>query len=330
MSTKKPVRVAVTGAAGRIGTSIIFPIAAGDVFGKDTPVILQLLELPNAIDKLRGVAMELRDCAYPLLWDVVTSDDANVAFKDADALFLVGSKPRGPGMERADLLNDNGKIFIGQGKAIDSVAAADARVLVVGNPCNTNAYIASQQAKRVPRGNFTAMTRLDQNRAATQIAAKAGVTTGAIGNLAVWGNHSPTMYADYTHGTINGRAITQAITDSEWLNTAFLKTVAQRGKAIIDAQGVSSAPSAAWAAIDHMRDWWHGTNGRWVSMAVPSDGSYGVPEGLICSFPCTVDSNGQYHIVQGIDLDANSKAKIQASVNELLEERELVSGLLAG
>ncbi|MCK6573043.1 malate dehydrogenase [Myxococcota bacterium] len=330
MSTKKPVRVAVTGAAGRIGTSIIFPIAAGDVFGKDTPVILQLLELPDALGKLRGVEMELRDCAYNLLRDVVVSDDPNVAFKDADALFLVGSKPRGPGMERADLLKDNGKIFIGQGKAIDAVAADNARVIVVGNPCNTNAYIASQMARRVPKANFTAMTRLDQNRAAAQLAGKAGVEVGAIGNLAVWGNHSPTMYADYTHAYINGRKVSEVITDHEWLNTAFLKTVAQRGKAIIDAQGVSSAPSAAWAAIDHMRDWHHGTNGRWVSMAVPSDGSYGIPEGLICSFPCTVDANGQYHIVQGVELDAASKAKVQASVNELLEEREMISGLLAG
>jgi malate dehydrogenase len=330
MSSKKPVRVAVTGAAGRIGTSIIFPIAAGDVFGKDTPVILQLLELPDALGKLRGVEMELRDCAYGLLRDVVVSDDANVAFKDADALFLVGSKPRGPGMERADLLKDNGKIFIGQGKAIDAVAADGARIVVVGNPCNTNAYIASQMAKRVPKANFTAMTRLDQNRAAAQIAGKAGVSVGAIGNLAVWGNHSPTMYADYTHGRINGHKISEVVTDHEWLNNSFLKTVGQRGKAIIDAQGVSSAPSAAWAAIDHMRDWYHGTNGRWVSMAVPSDGSYGVPEGLICSFPCTVDADGQYHIVQGIELDATAKGKVQASVNELLEEREMISGLLAG
>lgn len=330
MSTKKPIRVAVTGAAGRIGTSLIFPIASGDVFGKDTPVIIQLLELPGALGKLRGVEMELRDSGFPLLRDVVATDDANVAFQDADALFLVGSKPRGPGMERADLLNDNGKIFIGQGKAIDAVASADARVVVVGNPCNTNAFIASQMVKRVPKANFTAMTRLDQNRALAQISAKAGVTVGAIGNLAVWGNHSPTMYADYTNGTINGRKIADAISDQDWLNNSFLKTVGQRGKAIIDAQGVSSAPSAAWAAIDHMRDWWHGTSGRWVSMAVPSDGSYGVPEGLICSFPCTVDANGQYHIVQGIELDATSKAKIQASVNELLEEREMISGLLAG
>jgi malate dehydrogenase len=327
---KAPIRVAVTGAAGQIGYSLLVRIASGAMFGPDQPVILQLLELPDALGKLRGVEMELRDCAYGLLRDVVVSDDANVAFKDADALFLVGSKPRGPGMERADLLKDNGKIFIGQGKAIDAVAADSARVVVVGNPCNTNAYIASQMAKRVPKANFTAMTRLDQNRAAAQIAAKAGVSVGAIGHLAVWGNHSPTMYADYTQGRINGQKISEVVTDHEWLNNSFLKTVGQRGKAIIDAQGVSSAPSAAWAAIDHMRDWYHGTNGRWVSMAIPSDGSYGVPEGLICSFPCTVDSDGQYHIVQGIDLDATAKAKVQASVNELLEEREMISGLLAG
>lgn len=327
MSTKKPVRVAVTGAAGQIGYSLIFPIANGDVFGKDTPVILQLLELPMALQGLKGVEMELRDCAYPLLQDVISTDDDRTAFADADAVFLVGSKPRGPGMERSDLLKDNGRIFIGQGTAIDEVASADARVLVVGNPCNTNAYIASQKAKRIPRGNFTAMTRLDQNRALAQLSAKAGVGVGAIGNLAVWGNHSPTMYPDFTHATINGHKLTDVITDHEWLNGAFLKTVQQRGKAIIEARGKSSAASAAWAAIDHMKDWWHGTQGRWVSMAVVSDGSYGVPEGLICSFPCTVDSNGQYHVVRGLELDATAQGRVQASVNELLEEREFVKDL---
>ncbi|MFZ4737453.1 MAG: malate dehydrogenase [Bradymonadia bacterium] len=328
MSTKKPVRVAVTGAAGQIGYSLIFPIANGDVFGKDTPVILQLLELPVALQGLKGVEMELRDCAYPLLQDVVSTDDERTGFADADAVFLVGSKPRGPGMERSDLLKDNGRIFIGQGTAIDEVASADARVLVVGNPCNTNAYIASQKAKRIPRGNFTAMTRLDQNRAVAQLSAKAGVGVGAIGNLAVWGNHSPTMYPDFTHATINGRKLTDVITDHEWLNGAFLKTVQQRGKAIIEARGKSSAASAAWAAIDHMKDWWHGTQGRWVSMAVVSDGSYGVPEGLISSFPCTVDSNGQYHVVQGLELDATAQGRVQASVNELLEEREFIKDLV--
>ncbi len=328
MSTKKPVRVAVTGAAGQIGYSLIFPIANGDVFGKDTPVILQLLELPVALQGLKGVEMELRDCAYPLLQDVVSTDDERTGFADADAVFLVGSKPRGPGMERSDLLKDNGRIFIGQGTAIDEVASADARVLVVGNPCNTNAYIASQKAKRIPRGNFTAMTRLDQNRAVAQLSAKAGVGVGAIGNLAVWGNHSPTMYPDFTHATINGRKLTDVITDHEWLNGAFLKTVQQRGKAIIEARGKSSAASAAWAAIDHMKDWWHGTQGRWVSMAVVSDGSYGVPEGLISSFPCTVDSNGQYHVVHGLELDATAQGRVQASVNELLEEREFIKDLV--
>jgi malate dehydrogenase len=328
MSTKKPVRVAVTGAAGQIGYSLIFPIANGDVFGKDTPVILQLLELPMALQGLKGVEMELRDCAYPLLQDVVSTDDDRTAFADADAVFLVGSKPRGPGMERSDLLKDNGRIFTGQGTAIDEVASADARVLVVGNPCNTNAYIASQKAKRIPRGNFTAMTRLDQNRALAQLSAKAGVGVGAIGNLAVWGNHSPTMYPDFTHATINGRKLTDVITDHEWLNGAFLKTVQQRGKTIIEARGKSSAASAAWAAIDHMKDWWHGTQGRWVSMAIISDGSYGVPEGLVCSFPCTVDSNGQYHVVQGLELDATAQGRVQASVNELLEEREFIKDLV--
>jgi len=328
MSTKKPVRVAVTGPAGQIGYSLIFPIANGDVFGKDTPVILQLLELPAALQGLKGVEMELRDCGFPLLQDVVVTDDDRTAFKDADAVFLVGSKPRGPGMERSDLLKDNGRIFIGQGAAIDEVASPDARILVVGNPCNTNAYIASQKATRIPRANFTAMTRLDQNRALAQIAAKAGVGVGAIGNLAVWGNHSPTMYPDFTNTTINGRKLTDVITDHEWLNGAFLKTVQQRGKAIIDARGKSSAASAAWAAIDHMKDWWHGTQGRWVSMAVVSDGSYGVPKGLVSSFPCTVDEKGQYHIVQGVELDATAQSRVQASVNELLEEREFVKDLV--
>ncbi len=330
MATKKPIRVAVTGAAGQIGYSLIFPIAAGDVFGKDQPVILQLLELPIALTGLKGVEMELRDCGHALLVDVISTDDERTAFKDADAIFLVGSKPRVAGMERADLLKDNGRIFIGQGKAIDEVAAETCKVLVVGNPCNTNAFIASQMTKRIPRRNFTAMTRLDQNRALAQLAQKAGVAVTEITDLAVWGNHSPTMYPDFTNAKISGRPLTEVITDTEWLNGAFLKTVQQRGKAIIEARGKSSAASAAWAAIDHMHDWWHGTNGAWVSMAVISDGSYGTPEGLITSFPCTVDANGQYHIVQGVVLDATAQGRVQASIDELLEERAFVAELLTG
>lgn len=326
---KKPIRVAVTGAAGQIGYSLLFPIAAGDIFGPDQPVILQMLELPQALDAVRGVEMELLDGAFPLLHDTVASDDARVAFRDADVVLLVGSKPRGPGMERADLLRDNGPIFIGQGKAIDEVAADDAKVLVVGNPCNTNCLIAMHQAKRIPRRNFTAMTRLDQNRAQAQLAQKAGVPVSDVTRMAIWGNHSPTMYPDFTHALIGGKPATEVITDHEWLRGEFLATVQQRGKAIIEARGKSSAASAAWAAIAHVRDWFRPTReGDWVSMAVPSDGSYGVPEGLICSFPCTVDADGRYHIVQGLELDAFSKERIQRSVDELVQERDTVKDLL--
>ncbi|MCA9537355.1 MAG: malate dehydrogenase [Myxococcales bacterium] len=329
MSSKTPLRVAVTGAAGQIGYSLVFPIAAGHVFGPDQPVILQLLELPVALGALEGVRMELDDCAYPLLDNVVTTSDAEVAFGDADLVLLVGSKPRGPGMERADLIRENGPIFIGQGKAIDAAAKASVKVLTVGNPCNTNCLIARHQAKRVNPNNFTAMTRLDQNRAYGQIAAKAGVSVRAIRTLGIWGNHSPTMYPDFTNATINGKALTSVISDHAWLDGPFIKTVQQRGKAIIDARGKSSAASAAWAAIDHARDWFRPTPaGQWVSMAVTSDGSYGVPEGLIYSFPCTVDADGQHHIVQGIELGDKPRARIMASADELVEERDTVKDLL--
>ncbi len=329
MSDKTPIRVAVTGAAGQIGYSLLFPIAAGHVFGPDQPVILQLLELPVALGALEGVRMELDDCAFPLLADVITTSDAETAFGDADLCLLVGSKPRGPGMLRADLIRENGPIFVGQGKAIDAAAKEDAKILVVGNPCNTNCLIAMNQAKRVNRRNFTAMTRLDENRARSQIATKAGVPVSSIRKLSVWGNHSQTMYPDYTHGLIGGKPLADVVGDAEWLDGDFIKTVQGRGKAIINARGKSSAASAAWAAIDHAADWHRETpDGEWVSMAVPSDGSYGVPEGLIYSFPCTVDADGEYHIVQGIDLNDAAKARIEASANELSTERETVSDLL--
>ncbi len=330
MSTKTPIRVAITGAAGQIGYSLLFPVASGEVFGKDQPVILQLLELPMAANALEGVRMELEDCAYGNLAGIVTTTDADVAFGDADYALLVGSKPRGPGMERADLLRDNGKIFIGQGKAIDANANENVKVVVVGNPCNTNCLIARAQAKRTNPANYTAMTRLDQNRAANQIAKKAGVAVNDITRLAVWGNHSPTMYPDFTNGFIGDKRITDVVTDTDWLNGAFLKTVQQRGKEIINARGKSSAASAAWAAIDHARDWARPTPaGQWVSMAVPSDGNpYGLADGIICSFPCTVDADGQYHIVPGVELDDTAQARVQASVDELLSERDAVKEML--
>ncbi|MCB9543682.1 MAG: malate dehydrogenase [Myxococcales bacterium] len=329
MSDKTPLRVAVTGAAGQIGYSLLFPIAAGHVFGPDQPVILQLLELPVALGALEGCKMELDDCAYPLLADIVTTSDAEVAFGDADLVMLVGSKPRGPGMQRADLIRENGPIFVGQGKAIDAAAKASVKVVTVGNPCNTNCLIAMHQAKRVDRRNFTAMTRLDQNRATTQIAQKAGAPVRAVSKLAVWGNHSTTMYPDYTNALVNGKPVTEVIDDHAWLDGPFITTVQDRGKAIIDARGKSSAASAAWAAIDHARDWFRPTPaGQWVSMAVPSDGSYGITKGLIYSFPCRVDGNGDYEIVQGVELDEKARARVIKSMRELEEERDTVADLL--
>ena len=329
MGTKTPIRVAVTGAAGQIGYSLLFPIAAGQVFGPDQPVILQLLELPVAINALEGVKMELSDGAFPLVQDIIASSDADVAFGDADVALLVGSKPRGPGMERADLIRENGPIFVGQGRAIDANAREDVKVVVVGNPCNTNCLIARHQAKRVNPHNFTAMTRLDQNRAKSQLAAKSGAPVADITRLAIWGNHSPTMYPDFTNALIGGKRLTDVITDHEWLDGPFIKTVQQRGKAIINARGKSSAASAAWAAIDHTHDWFHPTaEGEWVSMAITSDGSYGVPEGLIFSFPCTVDAAGNFSIVQGIELDATARQRVQNTADELVSERDTVKDLL--
>lgn len=327
--SKSPIRVAVTGAAGQIGYSLVFHIAAGQAFGPEQPVILQLIELPMALDALKGVAMEIQDCAFPLVAGIECTSDLREGFKDADVALLVGSKPRGKGQERADLIRSNGPIFVGQGEAIDAVANENVKVLVVGNPCNTNCLIARHQAKRTNKRNYTAMTRLDQNRAMSQLATKSGAAVADIKKLAVWGNHSPTMYPDFTNAFIDGKAVSAAIDDDGWLNETFIKTVQQRGKAIINARGKSSAASAAWAAVEHVRDWFRPTpDGEWVSMAVPSDGSYGVPEGLIYSFPCTVDADGEYHIVQGIELDATAQARVKASADELLSEREAVAELL--
>ena len=323
-----PIRVAVTGAAGNIGYALLFRLASGDCFGKDQPIILQLLEITPAMGALEGVAMELNDAAFPLVHGIELSDDPNVAFQGANQAFLVGSKPRKAGMVRADLIRTNGPIFTGQGRAINDNAADDVRVVVVGNPCNTNALIAMHSAPDVPRERFTAMTRLDQNRAISQLAGKLGVTAGAIQRMSIWGNHSPTMFPDYFHALVNGEAIPSKV-DAEWLKNDFLKTVSTRGKAIINARGQSSAASAASAAIDHMASWWHGTaEGECVSMGIPSDGSYGVPEGLIFSFPVTV-SNGVYSIVQGIEHNDFAQQKIKATADELLTEREAVADLLS-
>lgn len=327
--SKQPVRVAVTGAAGQIGYSLLFRIASGEMLGKDQPVILQLLEIPNekAQQALQGVIMELDDCAFPLLVDVIGTDDPNVAFKDADYALLVGARPRGPGMERADLLQENAKIFTVQGKALNDVASRDVKVLVVGNPANTNAYIAMKSAPDLPAKNFTAMLRLDHNRALTQVAKKTGKAVKDIKKLTVWGNHSPTMYADYRFATIDGESVKDMINDQEWNANVFLPTVGKRGAAIIEARGLSSAASAANAAIDHMRDWALGTNGEWVTMGIPSDGSYGIPEGVMFGFPVTTE-NGEYKIVQGLEIDDFSQERINITLKELTDERDAIAHLL--
>ncbi|TAH41047.1 MAG: malate dehydrogenase [Betaproteobacteria bacterium] len=328
--SKAPVRVAVTGAAGQIGYSLLFRIASGEMLGKDQPVILQLLDLPQAQKAVKGVMMELEDCAFPLLAGMIATDDPNVAFKDAQVALLVGARPRGPGMERKDLLTENAKIFTVQGAAIGQFADPDCKVLVVGNPCNTNAYIAKEVAQkygRVPAKNFTGMLRLDHNRALSQLAAKSGRAVSSLKNLVVWGNHSPTMYADYRFVTSNGDAVKSLINDEAWNRDVFLPTVGKRGAAIIEARGLSSAASAANAAIDHIRDWVLGSKGEWVTMGIPSDGSYGIPEGIIYGFPVTTE-NGEYKIVQGLDIDAFSRERMTNTLNELLEEREGVKDLL--
>jgi malate dehydrogenase len=327
---KTPLRVAVTGAAGQIGYSLLFRIASGEVFGKDQPVILQLLEIPvePVMKALQGVTMEIEDCAFPLLAGIVATSDAHVAFKDVNRVFLVGSKPRGKGMERKDLIRDNGPIFQAQGKALAANAAKDVRVIVVGNPCNTNCLIAMRNAPAIPKERFTAMTRLDHNRAMAQLAKKAGALASDVTHVTVFGNHSSTLYPDFQNAKIKGQPVTAAIADKGWLEGDYIKIVQQRGAAIIEARGLSSAASAAAASIDHMRDWEHGTKkGEWVSMAVSSDGSYGVPEGIICGFPCTVEG-GQWKIVKDLQLDAFAQAKLKTSVDELLQEREIVADLL--
>ncbi|MFT7617228.1 MAG: malate dehydrogenase [Planctomycetota bacterium] len=326
---KAPLKVAVTGAAGNIGYALLFRIASGEVFGADQPIILSLLEITPALGSLEGVVMELDDCAFPLLKGIETSDDANVAFKDANRIFLVGSKPRGKGMERKDLILDNGPIFTGQGKAVNDHAAEDVRVIVVGNPCNTNALIAMANAPDIPKQRFTAMTRLDHNRAMAQLANKAGKQTSCVTNVTIFGNHSATQYPDFQNAKIGGTPAEEVIGDRSWLEGEFITTVQQRGAAIIKARGLSSAASAANAAIDHMHDWEFGTkDGEWVSMAVPSDGSYDTPEGMIIGFPCICDGKGGYSIVQGLELDDFAKAKLQATVDELKHEAEIVKDLL--
>jgi len=322
-----PVRVAVTGAAGQIGYSLLFRIASGAMLGPNTPIILQLLEITPALGALEGVKMELEDCAFPLLQQVVCTDSGDVAFGDADVAMLVGAMPRKDGMERADLLSANGGIFKPQGQAIAANAKKDIKVLVVGNPANTNALIAMNNAKGMNPGQFTAMTRLDHNRAISQLAAKLNRPVSSIKKMTIWGNHSTTQYPDLFHCEVDGKNAAAAVNDQQWLDETFIPTVAKRGAAIIKARGLSSAASAANAAIDHVRSWATDTpEGDWVSMAVPSDGSYGVPEGLISSFPC-VCKNGEYKIVQGLDIDAYSRGNIDASVAELVEERDAVREL---
>ena len=327
--SKKPVRVAVTGAAGQIGYALLFRIASGEMLGKDQPVILQLLEIPDekAQKALKGVMMELEDCAFPLLAGMEAHSSAETAFKDTDYALLVGARPRGPGMERADLLAANAQIFTAQGKALDKVASRNVKVLVVGNPANTNAWIAMKSAPSLPRENFTAMLRLDHNRAASQIAAKTSGKVGEIEKLIVWGNHSPTMYADYRFATIGGKGVKDMINDQVWNADVFLPTVGKRGAAIIDARGLSSAASAANAAIDHMRDWALGSNGKWVTMGVPSNGDYGIPKDVMFGFP-VITQNGKYEIVKGLEVDAFSQERINKTLKELQDEQAGVAHLL--
>lgn len=333
MSEKTPVRVAVTGAAGQIGYALLFRIASGALLGPDQPVSLRLLEITPALRAVEGVIMELDDCAFPLLHSVEATDDANVAFDGAGVALLVGARPRSRGMERADLLEANGGIFKPQGEAINANAADDIKVLVVGNPANTNALIAASNAPDVPKERFHAMTRLDHNRAIAQLAKKTGTAVKDITNMTIWGNHSASQYPDLFHAKVNGQNAAELVNDQAWLENDFIPTVAKRGAAIIDARGASSAASAANAAIDHVHDWVLGTpEGDWVSMSVPSDGSYGVPEGIISSFPCVCKGDGSYEIVQGLEIDEFSRGRIDASANELVEEREAITqlGLIKG
>jgi malate dehydrogenase len=327
--SKPPKRVAVTGAAGQIGYSLLFRIANGDMLGKDQPVILQLLEIPDekAQKALKGVMMELEDCAFPLLAGMSAHGDPASAFRDVAYALLVGARPRGPGMERKDLLAANAQIFTAQGKALNEQAARDVRTLVVGNPANTNAYIAMKSAPDLPRRNFTAMLRLDHNRALSQLALRTGQPVSAIEKLCVWGNHSPTMYADYRFATIGGQSVRQMIGDEAWNRDVFLPTVGKRGAAVIEARGLSSAASAANAAIDHVRDWTLGTGGKWTTMGVPSDGYYGIPQDIMYGVPVVCES-GDYRVVQGLEIDAFSRERMDLTLKELLEERDAVAHLL--
>ena len=322
-----PVRVAVTGAAGQIGYALLFRIASGEMLGPDQPVELRLLEIPAAVKAAAGTAMELDDCAFPLLAGVEITDDPKVAFDGVNVALLVGARPRGPGMERGDLLEANGGIFAPQGQAINSHAASDVKVLVVGNPANTNALIAMSHAPDVPRERFSAMMRLDHNRARSQLAARTGVSVAEVTNLTIWGNHSATQYPDIFNARVGGRNAAEVVSDQGWLENEFIPTVQKRGAAIIEARGASSAASAANAAIDHVRDWVAGTApGEWVSMAVPSDGSYGLPEGIICGVPVST-ADGAYSIVEGLEIGEFSRARIDASAAELVEERDAVREL---
>ncbi|MCO5108216.1 MAG: malate dehydrogenase [Burkholderiaceae bacterium] len=325
--SKPAKRVAVTGAAGQIGYSLLFRIANGDMLGKDQPVILQLLDITPALPAVKGVVMELEDCAFPLLAGVVVTDDPKVAFRDADYALLVGARPRTKGMERKDLLEANGAIFTVQGRALDEAASRECRILVVGNPANTNAYIAMRSAPGLPKKNFTAMLRLDHNRALSQVAARIGKPVDAVEKMIVWGNHSPTMYPDYRFATVGGQSVKAMIADEAWNRDTFIPTVGKRGAAVIEARGLSSAASAANAAIDHVHDWALGTQGKWVTMGIPSDGSYGIPEDVIYGVPVTC-ANGEYTRVTGLEIDEFSRARMDLTLKELFEEREGVKHLL--
>lgn len=325
---KKPVKVAVTGAAGQIGYSLLFRIAAGDMLGKDQPVVLSLVEIPPAMKALEGVIMELDDCAFPLVAGIEAADDPQKGFDGVDVALLVGARPRTKDMERKDLLGANGKIFVPQGRALNERASRGVKVLVVGNPANTNAYIAMKSAPDLPRESFSAMVRLDQNRAMSQVAKKLGVPVTDVKKLTIWGNHSATQYPDVFHAEVNGESVASQVNDQAWIEGDFIPKVQQRGKAIIEARGASSAASAASAAIDHIRDWALGTpKGDWVSMAVPSDGSYGIPEGIMYGFPTTCEG-GRWSIVQGLEIDAFSRARMDATLKELQEEADAVADLL--
>jgi malate dehydrogenase len=328
--TKAPIRVAVTGAAGQIGYALLFRIASGEMLGRDQPVILQLLELPidKAQQALKAVMMELEDCAFPLLVDMIGTSDPRIAFAGARQALLVGSRPRGPGMERKELLLENARIFTEQGKAIDEAAARDIKVIVVGNPANTNALIAMNTARSLPRSSFTSMMRLDHNRSVSKLARLTGKPVTSVEKMAVWGNHSPTMYPDTRFATIDGERAAKLLNDKNWNREDYISEIGSRGATIIGIRGLSSAASAANAAIDHMRDWNLGSDGRWVTMGVESDGSYGIPEGMIYGFPCTT-ANGKWEIVKGLEIDKFSRGKMDLTLNELLEEREHIKHLLA-